>query len=258
SSIGGTIRRRFKLFKLDNTSLKSEYISTSVNPLMAELIEVYATKRKKDNTRKAVEVSDPLEKGNTEPKNNEELKRKMQVNGELMILILDSRSLGCVVSASFFKKAGILIDYLSTIMMIGMYGKQKRLLGKINQILVTIRTKTITSKAIVTKAANYAIIIPTEYYKLANIGDQIIKKKGKKVDNKDADEENESESREKEEIDSDNESETMNCILQKDPNDWTICHSEEIRDNRADARAIGQLSGCFVCELAQLGRTTIV
>ncbi|CAG8854241.1 14298_t:CDS:1, partial [Gigaspora margarita] len=77
TSVGGTIRVRFELFKLDDAPLEGECVSTSTNPSIAELIEVYAVKRKKDNTGKAVKVPDLLEKGNVEPKNNEEPKRKM-------------------------------------------------------------------------------------------------------------------------------------------------------------------------------------
>ncbi|CAG8851088.1 26764_t:CDS:2, partial [Gigaspora margarita] len=116
-------------------------------------------------------------------------------------------SLGYVVSASFLKKAGILIDCLSTIMMIGMHSEQKRPLEEIDRFPVTVETKTITSKAIVTEAANYAVIILTKYCKLVNIGDQIIKKKRKKIANKGVDEENESKSGEKEETDSEDENE---------------------------------------------------
>ncbi|CAG8752640.1 5914_t:CDS:2 [Gigaspora margarita] len=148
-------------------------------------------------------------------------------------------------------------------------------------------TKTITSKTVVTEAANYAVIvendwmrkaqarldweaceliirdedrkirIPTEYYKPANIEE--------KTSNKNVDKSSESE--EEEEIGSDDKSEKYekknllaqpylyyefqlvekllerkceqclkkgheeeDCVLQKEPEDWTICLLEETKD----------------------------
>ncbi|CAG8837790.1 20121_t:CDS:2, partial [Gigaspora margarita] len=74
-----------------------------------------------------------------------------QVNDEPIILILDSRSLGCVVSAGFLKKAGIQIDQPSTIMMVGVHEEQKRPIEKIDQ------------------EENKKIRVSTEYCKPANI-----------------------------------------------------------------------------------------
>ncbi|CAG8766446.1 20221_t:CDS:10, partial [Gigaspora margarita] len=99
-------------------------------------------------------------------------------------------------------------------------------------ILVTVGTKTITSKAIVTEATNYAIIIGNNWMRKAQA--QLDWEAWKKVDNKDADKKIESESGKEEETDSDNENEDddctqclkeehgrENCIVQKDPNNWT-------------------------------------
>ncbi|CAG8828487.1 5604_t:CDS:2, partial [Gigaspora margarita] len=47
------------------------------------------------------------------------------------------------------------------------YDKQKRLLGEIDRFLVIVETKTITSKAIVTKVANYAIIVENNWIRKA-------------------------------------------------------------------------------------------
>ncbi|CAG8798877.1 28066_t:CDS:2 [Gigaspora margarita] len=157
-------------------------------------MEVYATKRRKDNARKAVEVSDLLEEENVEAKNNEEPKK--------------NRSSGCVVSASFLKKAEILIDHPSTVMIIGIY-------------------------TIVTEAANYATIVENDWMRKArarldweasNICDQILrkvklKKIKEKIGNKDVDESS-GKSEEEEKTGSDNEN----------LEDWTICLLEETKN----------------------------
>lgn len=90
-----------------------------------------------------------------------------QVNGELIILILNSGSSGCVVSAGFLKKAGISIDRPSTVIIIGVHGEQKRPLGEIDRFLVTVGTRTITSKAVVTEAANYTVIVGNDWMRKA-------------------------------------------------------------------------------------------
>ncbi|CAG8495755.1 3549_t:CDS:2 [Cetraspora pellucida] len=89
-----------------------------------------------------------------------------QVNSRPVILILDSGSSGCVVSAGFLKDAGITIDRPSTVMMTGVHGEQKRPLGEIDEFPVTVGGKTITSRSVVTDARNY---MP------ANIGDRIVR-----------------------------------------------------------------------------------
>ncbi|CAG8561320.1 12968_t:CDS:2 [Gigaspora margarita] len=63
--IGGPIRTILRLFKLDNAPLEGECVSMSKNP---KLIEVYATKQRKNNTKNAIEVSDPPEKRMLRPK----------------------------------------------------------------------------------------------------------------------------------------------------------------------------------------------
>jgi len=60
-----------------------------------------------------------------------------QVNSEPIILILDSGYSGCIVSAGFLKKAGIQIDRLSTVMMVGVHGEQKRPIGEIDRFPIT-------------------------------------------------------------------------------------------------------------------------
>ncbi|CAG8842420.1 36312_t:CDS:2, partial [Gigaspora margarita] len=61
SSVGGTVRTRFGLFKLDNAPLEGKCVLTSTNPSVAKLMKVYTTKRRKDNAKKTVEVPDPPE-----------------------------------------------------------------------------------------------------------------------------------------------------------------------------------------------------
>ncbi|CAG8801205.1 4391_t:CDS:2, partial [Gigaspora margarita] len=85
---------------------------------------------------------------------------KAQVNSELIILILDSGSSGCVVSAGFLKKAGIQIDQPSTVMIVGVHREQKRLIGEIDRFLITVDGKTITSRAVVTEAG-YGVLAQT-------------------------------------------------------------------------------------------------
>ncbi|CAG8661594.1 1484_t:CDS:2 [Gigaspora margarita] len=269
SNIGGTIRAGFGLFKLDDAPLEGECALTSVNLSVAELIEVYAAKRRKDNARKAVEVPNSPEEGNVEPKNDEEPKRKVVkkkkmklvdpsiiTNIQSYLVMTDwqnkkanityaqlfqaapnirkeaySRSSDCVVLAGFLKKAGISIDHLSTIMMIGIH-TQARLDWEACELII--------------RDGNRKIKIPTEYCKLANIGDRIMKKKGGKIDDKDADEEDVSGSEEKEETDSNNKSKDeeykeenllakprhkeKDCVLRKNLDDWTVCFTEEIKN----------------------------
>ncbi|CAG8824135.1 34615_t:CDS:2, partial [Gigaspora margarita] len=249
SSVGGTVRTRFGWFKLDDAPLESECASTSTNPSVAELMEVYTAKKRKDNTRKAVKAPNPPEEENAEAKNNEEPKRKAQVNGDLIILILDSRYLGYIVSASFLKKAGISIDRPSTIIIIGVHSEQKRPLGEIDQFPVTVRTKTITSKAVVTKAANYAIIVGNE----------------KKLSNKEADEDDDdSGSEEEEETDSDdrskdNEYEEENLLAQL----YLYCETFNLEEISASQKEqmqelLNKYQDIFACKPAQLRRTTVV
>ncbi|RIB29490.1 hypothetical protein C2G38_1116193 [Gigaspora rosea] len=82
-----------------------------------------------------------------------------QVNGEPIILILDSGSSRCVVSAGFLKKAGIQIDRPLTVMMVGVHGKQRWPIGEIDRFPITVGGKTIMSRAVVTEAGNYAVIV---------------------------------------------------------------------------------------------------
>ncbi|CAG8622652.1 32840_t:CDS:2, partial [Gigaspora margarita] len=210
---------------------KSECASTSTNPSVAELIEVYTAKRRKDNARKAVEA---------------------QVNSELIILILDSGSSGCVVLASFLKKAEISIDRPSTIMMIGVYSEQKRSLGEIDRFPVTIGTKTITSKTVVTEAANYAVIEEKETdLEDKSKDDEYEEKNFRRTINKRC-ERCLKEGHEEED-----------CVLRKNLNDWTICLMGEIKNegktfNLEKIKLLNKYRDIFAHEPAQLRRTTIV
>ncbi|CAG8530301.1 3786_t:CDS:2 [Ambispora leptoticha] len=163
-----------------------------------------------------------------------------RVNGRPIILILDSGSSGCVVSAGFLKDSGITIDRPSTVMMVGVHGEQKRPLGEIDEFPVTVGGKTITSRAVVTDAGNYAVIVgndwmkkararldwescelmirdgdkkikvPTEYCKPANIGDRIPRKDGKgkaKADEEDESTDDDDDSSDNDELTSSDEEE---------------------------------------------------
>ncbi|RIB29349.1 hypothetical protein C2G38_2027793 [Gigaspora rosea] len=56
--------------------LECESAQPSKNPSVAELMEVYAAKRRKDNISKPVEVEDPLDIENAEVEADESPKRK--------------------------------------------------------------------------------------------------------------------------------------------------------------------------------------
>ncbi|CAG8761780.1 15899_t:CDS:1, partial [Cetraspora pellucida] len=60
-----------------------------------------------------------------------------RVNSEPIVLVLDSGSSGCVVSARFLKKVRIRIDRSSTVMMVGVHGEQKRPIGEIDRFPIT-------------------------------------------------------------------------------------------------------------------------
>ncbi|RIB11793.1 hypothetical protein C2G38_2202511 [Gigaspora rosea] len=273
----------------DDAPLESECASMSKNPSVEELMEVYTTKRRKDNAGKAVEVPD-LSEEETRKKERmmsrkESLNRtddqyttsmycESQFNGEPIILILDSGSSGCVVSARFLKKAGILIDLPSTVMMIGVHVKQKR----------------------------------NDWMKKARA--RLDWKAYKKTGNKDMDVDS-CESEEEEEIESDDESENDeceeenllaqlylccefqlveeqvrerceqclkeghkkgNCVLRKNPDDWTICLTGEIKEedktfNLREMTGIqkelmrgllDKYRNIFAREPTQLGRMTVM
>ncbi|CAG8615041.1 17897_t:CDS:2 [Gigaspora margarita] len=92
---------------------------------------------------------------------------KAQVNGELIILILNSGSSDCIVSAGFLKKASIQIVRLLTVMIVGVHGKQKKLIGEIDQFSITVSGKTITSQAVVSEAGNYVVIVENNWMRKA-------------------------------------------------------------------------------------------
>ncbi|CAG8630808.1 25675_t:CDS:2, partial [Gigaspora margarita] len=90
-----------------------------------------------------------------------------QVKDHPILLILDSGSSGCVVSANFLKEVGVSIDRPSTVLMVGIHGKQKRPLGEVDEFLITVGGKTITSKAVVSEVENYAVIVGNDWMKKA-------------------------------------------------------------------------------------------
>ncbi|CAG8644947.1 10427_t:CDS:2 [Dentiscutata heterogama] len=102
------------------------------------------------------------------------------------------RSLECVVLAGFLKELDILINHSSIVIIIRIYGEQKCPLDEVDEFLITVGDKTITSHAVVTDAKNYAAIIieikkiriPTEYCRLANINEQSKKKENLKQNKK--------------------------------------------------------------------------
>lgn len=100
-----------------------------------------------------------------------------QVKGRPILLILDSGSSGCVVAANFLKELDIPIDRPSTVVMVGVHGEQKRPLGEVDEFPITVGGKTITSRAVVTDARNYAVIVGNdEYCKPANINERMERK----------------------------------------------------------------------------------
>ncbi|RIB06395.1 hypothetical protein C2G38_2217235 [Gigaspora rosea] len=99
-----------------------------------------------------------------------------QVKGHRILLVLDSGSSGCVVSANFLKEVNIAIDLPFMVVMIGVHGEQKRPLGEVDEFPVTIGGKTISSCAVCELMiwdGRKKIRIPTEYCKSTNINERI-------------------------------------------------------------------------------------
>ncbi|CAG8544992.1 13482_t:CDS:2, partial [Cetraspora pellucida] len=95
-----------------------------------------------------------------------------QINGQPIILILNSSSSGCVVFAGFLKNVRMTINCPLIVIMVGVHGKQKRPLGEIEEFPVTVGGKTITSQAVVTDVRNYTVIkikVSTEYCSEDNV-----------------------------------------------------------------------------------------
>ncbi|CAG8538628.1 14188_t:CDS:2, partial [Dentiscutata heterogama] len=112
-----------------------------------------------------------------------------QVKGHPILLMLDSGSSGCIVSANFLKDKDISIDRSSTVVMIGVHGEQKCPLGKIDKFLITVGDKIITLRAIITDAGNYTDKNIDKYCKPANINKRIKKKRNSATSDKSIEEE---------------------------------------------------------------------
>ncbi|CAG8617495.1 17074_t:CDS:2 [Gigaspora margarita] len=142
------------------------------------LFETFAAaKRRKKNDSEAEEVETPelnkeenknhVHKVKKEENYKDNESRQTQVKGHPILLVLDSGSSECVVSANFLKEVGIGIDCPSTVVMIGVHGEQKQPLEEVDEFLVTVGRKTIASRAMVTDARNYGVIMGNNWIKKA-------------------------------------------------------------------------------------------
>ncbi|CAG8804608.1 3126_t:CDS:2, partial [Gigaspora margarita] len=95
-----------------------------------------------------------------------------QVKGQPILLIINSGSSGCVVSANFLKEVGISIDHPLTVLMIKVHEEQKCPLGEVNEFPVIVEGKTITSRAIVSDAGNYTVIVRNDWLKKKEIEEE--------------------------------------------------------------------------------------
>jgi hypothetical protein len=86
-----------------------------------------------------------------------------EVNGVPIYLILDSGSVGSVITKEFAQKVGLEISGPSKTNMIDIHGGKKRALGIIKDVPVTVKGRTITVDMEVTEAKEYTILVGNDW-----------------------------------------------------------------------------------------------
>src|SRR3989337_2700117 len=85
------------------------------------------------------------------------------VKGRKLPLILDSGAAGSIVSCALLNHLGILIDRPLTTMMINVNGERKRPLGKVLNLLITIKGITVPIDVVVVDANSYSAIVGNDW-----------------------------------------------------------------------------------------------